>query len=261
MKKVKKLLVKFAKKFGYDVVKIKPQKKLNDGYASPYESSLLTLLSNNNELNIVVVGANDGLVGDPVYHFANMFPKRTQLLLVEPQQELIPFLKENYSFHPSYKVYKGAVGPEKELKLYSVDKSAWNYVAKIREKDWPEHRASTGRTSPDKQVLKRWLEKIVNDDRDVDGMISEDVVPCMKLAEVLDETDFPRNIDVLQVDTEGFDDQVIYNSDIDELKPNLIFFEISLLSEQKLESIQTYLEDRGYFVANLGVDALAIKNA
>lgn len=90
---------------------------MSDGYASHYESSLLALLSKTDQLNIVVVGANDGLVGDPIYDFVRMFPERTHLLLVEPQKELIPYLKENYSFHPDYTVFNGAVGSEKAQAL------------------------------------------------------------------------------------------------------------------------------------------------
>lgn len=232
---------------------------MSDGYASHYESSLLALLSKTDQLNIVVVGANDGLVGDPIYDFVRMFPERTHLLLVEPQKELIPYLKENYSFHPDYTVFNGAVGSEKKLKLYSVDRSVWKYVAKLRQKDWPEHRASTGRTSPDRQILRNWLEKIMDEDTDVDELISEDVVQCKKLTDVLEASGFDGSIDVLQIDTEGFDDQVIYSADFDNLEPNVILFEISLLSNEKLKRVKSYLRGKGYFISDLGRDALAIR--
>ena len=261
MKKIKEWIIKLVRKYGYDIVKIKPRSYLSDGYASHYESSLLSLLSKTEKLNIIVVGANDGMVGDPIYDFVRLFPERTRLLLVEPQKELIPQLEENYAFHPDYKVFHGAVGPEKKLKLYSVDKSAWKYVSKKRQKDWPEHRASTGRTSPDRQILKKWLETITDDDMDVDEMISEDVVPCKKLCDILEASDFAHTIDVLQVDTEGFDDQVIYNADIDDLQPNVILFEISLLGEQRLKRVKSYLREKGYFISNLKRDAIAFKTS
>ena len=261
MKKIKKRVISLFRKYGYDIVKPQSPKSLEDGHASPYEISLLSLLSNSEKLNIVVVGANDGLIGDPIYNFASMYPHRSRLLLVEPQTELIPHLKKNYSFHPEYYVYNGAVGPGGELKLYSVKRSAWKYVAQKRQKDWPEHRASTGRTSPDRQILKRWLKKIADDRVDVDEMIAEHVVPCKKLDDVLEEMNFSREVDVLQVDTEGFDDQVIYNAEIDKLKPNVILFEISLLDNSKLERVKSHLVEKGYFISILGTDALAIKAA
>ena len=261
MKKIKKRAIKFFRKYGYDIVKYNIPKSLNDGHASPYEISLLTLLSSSDKLNIVVVGANDGLIGDPIYNFVSMYPDRSRLLLVEPQTELIPHLKKNYSFHPDYHVYNGAVGPGDELKLYSVKKSAWKYVAQKRQKDWPEHRASTGRTSSDRQILKRWLKKIVDDHVDVDEMITENVVPCKKLDDVLKEVKFTMGVDVLQIDTEGYDDQVIYNAEIEKLKPNVILFEISLLDNSKLERVKSHLVEKGYFISILGTDALAIKAA
>ena len=261
MKYLKKRVIDLFRKNGYDIVKIKPPKSLDDGHASPYEISLLSLLSNLDKMNIVVVGANDGMVGDPIYNFVRMYPHRSRLLLVEPQTELIPFLKKNYSFHPDYHVYNGAIGPDDELKLYSVNKSAWKYVAQKRQKDWPEHRASTGRTSPDREILKRWLKRIVDKHVDVDEMITENVVPCKKLDDVLKEVDFSRGVDVLQIDTEGFDDQIIYNAEIDNLNPSVILFEISLLDNSKLERVKSYLEEKGYFISILGTDALAIRAA
>ena len=259
MKFLKKRAINIFRNYGYDNVKIKSPINLNEGHASPYEISLLSLLSSAEKLNIVVIGANDGLIGDPIYNFVKKYPYRSRLLMVEPQTEFIPFLKKNYSFHPDHHVFNGAIGSGEELKLYSVNKSAWKYVAQRRQKDWPEHRASTGRTSPDRKILKKWLKKIVDKHVDVDEMITENVVPCKKLGDVLEEVDFARDVDVLQIDTEGFDDQIIYNAEIDILKPSVILFEISLLDNRKLERVKSYLEEKRYFISMLGTDALAIK--
>ncbi len=51
---------------------------------------------------------------------------------------------------------------------------------------------------------------------------------------------------MLQIDTEGYDDEVIYNSDLDFFKPNCINFEYKNLSKTKLDNLIKFLEKKSY---------------
>jgi hypothetical protein len=56
----------------------------------------------------------------------------------------------------------------------------------------------------------------------------------------------PARIDVLQVDTEGVDDQVIYQADLATTQPVVIYFESKNLSPAKLDALHAHLRQHGY---------------
>ena len=55
-----------------------------------------------------------------------------------------------------------------------------------------------------------------------------------------------RNIDLLQIDAEGYDDKVIYNSSIDFFKPKYVNFEWKNLSKTNLENLIKFLNQNSY---------------
>jgi hypothetical protein len=55
-----------------------------------------------------------------------------------------------------------------------------------------------------------------------------------------------RDIDLLQIDAEGYDDQVIYNSSIDFFQPKYINFESKNLDKDNLENLIKYLKEKSY---------------
>jgi hypothetical protein len=93
---------------------------------------------------------------------------------------------------------------------------------------------------------------------DVDSMIEEQTVQSAKLPDVLGEHGELNSIDVLQVDTEGMDDVVIFNSGVDLLKPRLIHFEAENLPERRLSELIQFLEQRGYILGLCGRDVMGV---
>ena len=55
-----------------------------------------------------------------------------------------------------------------------------------------------------------------------------------------------KNIDLLQIDTEGYDDEVIYNSNLEFFKPKYINFEYHNLSENKFKNLIKFLNQKSY---------------
>ena len=55
-----------------------------------------------------------------------------------------------------------------------------------------------------------------------------------------------KDIDLLQVDAEGYDDEIIYNSQIDFFKPKYINFEYKNLTKEKLENLIQFLNKNSY---------------
>ena len=66
------------------------------------------------------------------------------------------------------------------------------------------------------------------------------------------------SIDVLQIDTEGYDDIVVYNSNLSETRPKLIYFESQHMSPEKQMALNHYLLKHRYRIYKVGGDSLAI---
>ena len=210
-------------------------------------------------MRIVVVGANDGRINDPIYSFARKFSDSTELFLIEPQESLLPHLRENYAFHPRANFCSLAIGEPGSITLHSVREEIWPQLHVGYASGWPAYRAPTGVTSGNRDHVRRWLRKYGPKGMDVDSMIATRVVDSARLPDVLRNYGAPSEIDVLQIDTEGMDDIVIFNSGIDELKPTILYFEADKLSNERLQGLTEYLKNLGYVLGQAGRDILAVK--
>ena len=92
------------------------------------------------------------------------------------------------------------------------------------------------------------------------GKYDVEVKPLIKIFEKykINSEDF-QNIDLLQVDAEGYDDEVIYNSSIDYFKPKFINFEYKNLNKIRYEKLIKFLNQNYYeFLEYRSNDCLAV---
>lgn len=222
-----------------------------------YQIALRILTGIKPQLNIVIVGANDGKTNDPIYNFNMSRSGRTKILLIEPNEPLLPFLRSNYSSHPSHQIANCAIGKEGALILYAVKKEVWDHFQPTYAKGWPTYRAATGITS----AIKSHIEKaLIGQNLDPDSAIDILKIPAKELKTLLEELKWPTPIDVLQIDAEGYDDVVIYNSNISYTKPKIIYFESHNMSKEKAKSLKKYLSKRRYRTYESGGDSLAVES-
>jgi len=225
-----------------------------------YEAAIVALSHKQDIVNVVVVGANDGRINDPGYkviyqHLRNV----TDVVLVEPQASLIPYLRENYRHHPRACVVNAAIGVDDELRLYGVKPEFWDACSPEYGRKWPSYRAPTGVTSATRAWVSKWLEKHADvAGISVDAMIEEITVRCYKLVDLLDEYDKFKSIDVLQIDVEGSDDLALYACSIKDTAPKIIHLECKGLPKTRLSKLVGYLGD-DYFINVVGRDLLAIR--
>lgn len=222
-----------------------------------YQVALRLLVAIKNQLNIVVVGANDGKTNDPIYNFAMRRASKTNILLIEPNKPLLPYLQNNYSSHPSHQIANCAVGKEGTLTLYAVKREFWDifqptYATK---RGWPSYRAATGITSPIKSHVEKAL---VRQNIDPDSAIDILNIPAKELKTLLEDLKWPTPIDVLQIDAEGYDDIVIYNSNLSHTRPKLIYFESNHLSEEQGKVLKNDLSKRRYKTYKVSNNTLAV---
>jgi len=219
-----------------------------------YSIALKELIEIKPNLSIVVVGANDGRVNDPIYEFAMKMSSKTSILLIEPNKFLLPHLQKSYSSHPSHQIANCAIGQEGVLTLYSVRADWFDRFQPAYAKGWPQYRAATGITSANKEHVEKALRREgINPD---DAIESLDV-PCQQLSPLLAALSWPTTIDVLQIDAEGYDDAVIHASNIQSTRPKLIYFENHNIPEERMETLVNYLSSQHYQTHKIGGDSLA----
>ena len=220
-----------------------------------YSIALNVLVEIKHKLNIVVVGANDGRVNDPIYEFAMGMSSKTNMLLIEPNKFLLPHLQNSYSSHPSHQIANCAIGQEGILTLYAVKANWFDQFQPAYAKGWPQYRAATGITSANKEhVEKALIREGINPDDAIESLN----VPCQQLSPLLAALNWPTAIDVLQIDAEGYDDSVIHAANIQNTEPKLIYFENHNIPEKRMDALVSYLSGQHYQTYKMGGDSLAV---
>jgi FkbM family methyltransferase len=226
---------------------------------SHLESCLHLLMGLREVLNVVQVGANDGAINDPVYGFVSKYHDRTKILLCEPQPYLIPELEHNYAFTSNKYIFNGAVGPDPSLKLYGVRRECWDDLKVPYARGWPQYRAPTGVTSASYDHVLSWVSRHYTGKLQPNEVVEAITVDCVDMNELIERANFFDTIDVLQIDAEGFDDQIVYASNIDKFKPLLINLEIKHIPSERAKELRDFLAAHGYIFSQHGMDGLAIR--
>jgi FkbM family methyltransferase len=210
-------------------------------------------------MNFVQIGANDGRINDPIFPFVMRNKNATRILLIEPQREIVPFLRESYADHPDATIHEGAVGIGEVLVLFRVKPELWSSYNPPYMKDAPAYRVPSGFASSSIEHVRRHAEGNFRIDAPLEDCIEAISVPCATLHTLISRLPWVHDIDVLQIDAEGADDEVIYASDTDRLRPRLINYERTHLPEERRQRLDTFLTRQGYRILHWsGSDTAAI---
>lgn len=249
----KDVLLKLFQNNGYRIIK-------KDFYIlADYYPLMEVLLTAKGQINFVQIGANDGKYNDPIYSFLMSHKKSTRALLIEPQEELYNYLSENYLNHPNITIWNGAITSSDKLSLFRIKPKFWYQFKAPYFKNAPPYRAASGLTSSNKEHIIKSCKLFLPKNISPEEAIEEIQVPGEKLLSLLKKLNFNCNIDVLQVDTEGADDEVIYNCDINTIKPVLISFEHKHLDRERKDNLIRFLNKNGYITYQLTThDSLSV---
>ena len=194
----------------------------------------------------VKVGANDGVSGDPCGRIFLDNAKWTGIL-IEPVPYLVTKLTENYHDRERFIVEQVAIGNEAgKTQFFYVDESAIHALP-----DLPVHYDMLG--SFDRQHIVNHLNGIL------EPYVVAVEIEVQTLATVLDRNRVKR-IDILQVDTEGYDWEVLKSLDLDRIRPKAIYIEHKHLSAADRESMVTLLETKEFKIFDCGNDFFAKTN-
>lgn len=206
------------------------------------------------KVTVVQVGANDGINNDPIHKFIKRDKWRGVLL--EPQREVFEkYLKPLYSKTPGIIPLCAALDTADGLKpIYkvAVSRSRW----------------ATGLTSFNRSVLEEavrsgYIERQALKEGTVlpeksEDYISEEQVECISTDSLVRRYNLEQ-IDWLQIDTEGFDFEIIRMFNVDHTKPEVIVYENLHFSRELQDECTTYLRQHGYLVRDFGPNTLAMR--
>lgn len=236
MKRLTDALRTFAARHGYYLRKM--------DCLSPLETALHFRLSQTRDFFFVQIGANDGLLCDQVHPFITRF--HLAGLAVEPLPDLFEKLRHTYRNYPRVKPVNVA--------LHRTATKATIYRADPADSSLPSGKA--GAASFNREHLRRF--------EIPDAAILPVEVPCMTLHQLLDQHQV-GHIDLLQIDTEGYDIEIVRMIDFNRIKPSIIRFEHGLPDEiVSWDTLQSTLRDlyaKGYHFMLEPYDVIAYQPA
>jgi FkbM family methyltransferase len=224
---MKALVQRTARKYGYEIRKAPLP---NFQCVSVFDLALHYLIAVRGEQKTFLeVGANDGLSGDPLREY--ILKHKWKGVLVEPQPDVFARLKANYAgVHEGIAFENVAVSSDsKPLTMYRLPPSSANSTI-----------GTATVASADQKIAARQL-----------GMSADKLekieVPTARLDDIVARHGL-HALDILQLDTEGFDWDVLQTLDLKKTRPWLIRFEHGHLSPKTIAAMTEHLNAHDYDV-------------
>ncbi len=202
---------------------------------------------------VIQVGANDGITHDPIHKFI----KRDGWagILLEPQQAVWEQeLSRLYENQPGIVTLHAAMGPaDGQLPMYKIGFSdaRWATGLSSFRKEVVENAFRTGHVQ--RQATKQGI-AVPSDE---DTWIIQEQVPVISWSTLVERHQISR-IDLLQIDTEGYELEIIKMIDFEACRPQAIVFENMHLSPDDQAHGHSLLRTQGYDLYDYDENTLAL---
>lgn len=207
---------------------------------------ILRALAGRESVFFVQVGSNDGQQGDPLHE---LLKDHTDWrgLFIEPIDFLMERLRQHYASSDRFLYEQVAIGNEtREETFYYVAEEARQELTDLPA--WYDQLGSFNRDH-----IVKYLPK-------AEPFIVERKVPCLPLQDVLDRNGI-ETIDLVHIDTEGFDYQVLLQIDLERYRPAVILYEHIHVPVVDRQAARNLLREAGYRVLPQVMDTVAIAGA
>ncbi len=193
------------------------------------------------EFFFLQIGANDGFSHDPINAFVSA--NRVAGIVVEPLPDVFDMLRKTYGKHPQIRKLNVAIHEELDhVTLYRPDPERVGDMSGIASLHQDRHELTSERS----------------------GIQANDIiaveVPALSLSALFEQQQV-GHLDLLQIDTEGYDMKILAGLDLERCRPSIIRFEHGVYSgvpvRDELREALFRLYDHGYSIAMERVDALA----
>lgn len=192
----------------------------------------------NSSFSFIQVGANDGVSFDFLYDF--IITRKSSGLVIEPVSEYFKELEYNYrDFSEIIKINKAVHPIEKQTTLYKISPHSI-----LKYPDWVKGIASFDVEHHKK--LKINSEDIIVENVEADSLMN-----------IIIEN-YSKKIDYFQVDTEGFDYEVLKMLNFNITKPNIIKYESVNLKIEDQNNLSMLLKSKGYYLFKENGDTVGI---
>jgi FkbM family methyltransferase len=206
------------------------------------ELAIKARLHDGNPFFFVQIGANDGRIDDPIYKLISRYQLKG--LLIEPVPDFFKSLVENYKDNTQLLFENSAIGNENGMSSFY----------KLRN-DNPFSAEARGLAGFDKDILLKH-EKFIPG---VSQYIETISVKTITLQSLIDKYRL-THIDLLQVDTEGYDYEILKMVFSTKIRPHIINYEFVHLTPSDQNQSLSLLAKNGYKFINTKKDTLAIRS-
>ena len=204
------------------------------------------------DFRFLQIGGNDGFFKDPIFIFIKRYSWKG--IIVEPQKEVFTNrLLKTYRFEKNLILENTAIAEKKGVrKLFKLG---------ISDSRWATGLATFDLKTLEHQIKRNYVynrakrEGIKLPEKIKDYIISEDVY-CTTIEDLMIKHNF-KSIELLQIDTEGFDFEIIKTINFSVIKPTMISFENMHLSRSDVIECEKLLKTNGYIIYNKGRDSIA----
>jgi FkbM family methyltransferase len=201
---------------------------------------------------LVQIGANDGKTADPITDLIQKY--HLQGVLVEPQPNIFRQLVENYRDNPQLAFENSLITAQDGTgQLYIIRETQ-----EVELPTWCYQIASL-----DRQTMLRLLAEQkhnANLPEQIASLIEEVSLPALSFSSLLKKHKIDK-VDILVIDTMGYDFEIIKMIPFEMVQPAIINFEHSLLSPEDQRNCFEYLKALGYGMVQISVDTIAYLNA
>ena len=210
-------------------------------FSALIQRRLNVIKSQGEEFFFVQIGANDGVSHDPINAFVTA--NRLHGIVVEPLPDVFSKLQKTYKNQPQIRPFNLAIHKDlDQVVLHRPNPETSGALSGIASFN-PDRHELTSRRS---------------------GLTADDIVavevPAKSLMTILEEAKAPH-LDLLQIDTEGYDFEILASLNLDRYKPSIIRFEHGINSgvdgRKGLREALFRLYDHGYSISMERVDAMA----
>jgi len=193
------------------------------------------------DAQLVQIGSNDGRGGDPLNRLLKT-RRKWKALFVEPVPHLFSRLRANYGTDRRFAFENAAINDGSKSTFYWVDEAA-----KIALPDLPDWYDQLG--SFDRNHITRHIPELSR-------FILSEEINGLTLASLLRKHQI-RQIEVLHIDTEGYDYKILSQLDLKTIRPAIILYEhLHLSPEEKAGAINFLKND--YELFQWGMDMFAV---
>lgn len=194
---------------------------------------LINVAENTDRFFFVQIGANDGVIYDPIYKFVTRY--NWAGILVEPVRCYFDRLLNNYRGYPNLQFENAAISDKDEQRDFYRVQEGLDFL--------PEWCNGLGTFDLNVLLTHKWA--IPN----LEDYVVKETVQCLSLVGLLEKYAV-NEIDLLLIDTEGYDYQILKQLDLNSIRPRILLYEHQYISQEQRHECEKRFRQYGYKVSS-----------